>query len=73
MEFLFPSSGTAFLNANVYDAEDRVYYCVSIPFKRDGVSELYRLEDPDEYWIVEVFLFPSNGKAFLNLLELSWF
>ena len=37
---------------------------VSIPFKRDGVSEL--LSKSVNTDIVVRFLFPSNGTAFLN-------
>ena len=37
---------------------------VSIPFKRDGVSE--RTAGEDIVGIITKFLFPSNGTAFLN-------
>ena len=37
---------------------------VSIPFKRDGVSE--QPESGVERFEFDEFLFPSNGKAFLN-------
>ena len=42
---------------------------VSIPFKRDGVSELR------EWWPLnddDAFLFPSNGTAFLNANYPKW-
>ena len=61
--FLFPSSGKAFLNLGCVCA-GIPQFRVSIPFKRDGVSELFlysRRRRSDKK-----FLFPSNGTAFLN-------
>ena len=64
--FLFPSNGKAFLNlprvTNVAGCD-----VVSIPFKREGVSERMKVEKILETEI-GLFLFPSNGKAFLNLI-----
>ena len=37
---------------------------VSIPFKREGLSELYPKKE--NYIEVFMFQFPSNGKDFLN-------
>ena len=37
---------------------------VSIPFNREGVSELNLFTAPKP--VVSLFLFPSTGKAFLN-------
>ena len=63
LEFRFPSNGKAFLNWEIV-ARALLAIRVSIPFKREGVSEqigLIQLAlDRD------MFRFPSNGKAFLN-------
>ena len=43
--------------------------CVSIPFHRDGVSELGRIAKTVS--VHGVFLFPSTGTAFLNLMTMN--
>ena len=65
--FLFPSTGKAFLNdldtITIHIRSRRV----SIPFKREGVSEPPLAKyNPREF---DEFLFPSTGKAFLNYGE----
>ena len=63
--FLFPSNGKAFLNLvqNANIVLDQ--FIVSISFKRDGVSELSEHAQLVGA-VIYSFLFPSNGKAFLN-------
>ena len=65
--FLFPSSGTAFLNHREQHQPLQMGdgLQVSIPFKREGVSELKVLESLKTA-AMHLFLFPSTGKAFLN-------
>ena len=41
-----------------------MYRWVSIPFKREGLSELYVVDWSDNR--IYVFQFPSNGKDFPN-------
>ena len=62
--FLFPSNGTAFLNPQGGEGNDYEKGQVSIPFKREGVSERNHSQRIELQ--LEAFLFPSNGKAFLN-------
>ena len=64
-KFLFPSTGKAFLNAGENGKGAAPCRQVSIPFKREGVSEL--TSSTANTWHRQfLFLFPSNGKAFLN-------
>ena len=61
--FQFPSNGKDFLNLKS-PWQDEKNYNVSIPFKREGLSE------PGSLMIshkgLRKFQFPSNGKDFLN-------
>ena len=64
-KFLFPSNGKAFLNCDYDRWQFKRDSSVSIPFKRDGVSER---QEPNGAFVEDVigFLFPSTGTAFLN-------
>ena len=65
--FLFPSTGKAFLNRIPWVCWTNCGRNVSIPFKRDGVSE--QATGATHIETIEwEFLFPSNGTAFLNTL-----
>ena len=65
--FQFPSNGKAYLNIPTVDDFDLGTVDVSIPFKRESISEPI-LEAKGRLEIIE-FQFPSNGKAYLNLLR----
>ena len=60
--FLFPSNGKDFLN-QVESNDAPAPGIVSIPFKREGLSEQNEIAAKA---ILKEFLFPSNGKDFLN-------
>ena len=64
--FQFPSNGKAYLNFRFPNS--RLYFNprVSIPFKRESISELGKKAIEAR---TELFQFPSNGKAYLNFAE----
>ena len=66
--FQFPSNGKVFLN-RISQSWTQLHRSVSIPFKREGLSEL----KIDQRQTLEEFMFqfPSNGKVFLNLIKKS--
>ena len=63
--FQFPSNGKAYLNKTCLGKQVKPWEGVSIPFKRESVSEpaeALREKRARE----DTFQFPSNGKAYLN-------
>ena len=61
--FQFPSNGKVFLN-RFLNVSLLIVVTVSIPFKREGLSE--RDEQSNNHPDAARFQFPSNGKVFLN-------
>ena len=67
LEFQFPSNGKAYLNRGRWT--DGIWPAdVSIPFKRESVSEpIVTCLEGSANGLEEKFQFPSNGKAYLNI------
>ena len=65
--FQFPSNGKVFLNIWREWGKTQAHPSVSIPFKREGLSERFLLFLMADTTYHNRFQFPSNGKVFLNL------
>ena len=64
-QFQFPSNGKGFPNYVPAGVNSRLVRVVSIPFKRERLSELKPI---DLSTTTRPFQFPSNGKGFPNLM-----
>ena len=63
-EFQFPSNGKGYLNKGAQNESCCNFHTVSIPFKRERVSQ--SLSWDMVVLLISGFQFPSNGKGYLN-------